>query len=175
MFYRVQCVDRATGDQTERLYHAPSPEAAAKMAMADGFVVGGVRADAPAAARQTSVTPGPIVGAPAPTRLEAYTGGSKSFGVGAFFRFEALLFPVLVRWLFILLTVAAIVGTIAAPIVWLATPEMRNREGALRTLEALGFTWGAWIVLRLTAELYVVVFAVHDRLREIARNTAPRP
>lgn len=171
MFYRVQCVDRVTGDQSERLYHAPSPEGAAKMAMADGFVVGGVRPDTPAAARHAAeVTPQTVL-APAPTRLEAYTGGSRSFGVGAFFRFEALLFPVLVKWLFILLTAAAIVATIAAPIDWLATPDMRNREGAMRTLEALGFTWGAWIVLRLTAEFYVVVFAVHDRLREIERNT----
>mgnify|MGYP007051657667 CR=1 FL=1 len=169
MFYRVQCVDRATGTETERLYHAGSPEQAAKMAMADGFVVGGVRPDG-----APPPPPAPIVQElpQPPSRLAAYTATTQpDFGLAAFFNFEFLLLPVLIKWVFILATVGAVLSTIALPIMLLIDPKQRTREQALAGLVAIGVTWSGWIGLRLLSELWVVIFSIHDRLREIAHRT----
>ncbi len=86
------------------------------------------------------------------------------------FRFEKFLFPKVAQVVFVILAVLIILGTIItaggslfAPYVGLMT-RIGGFLGAL-ILGGLGL-----LLLRFFFEFYLVIFAIHDRLRDIADN-----
>lgn len=162
MLFRVRCVDRASGAQSDRLDRAETADRAAEMAMREGCIVGHVfpEADVPLAPAQ-------------PGRLTSYARkADRPRGVRAFFNFEVFLLPVLIRIFFALSLGVTLILTIAAPIYWLFYETNRSPESAMRVVPALAWSW-LWVIgLRLLFEVMVVFFSVHDRLREISRNTS---
>ncbi len=162
MLFRVQCVDKATGAQSDRLYRADAPDRAAEMAMREGYIVGHVfpEADVPLAPAQ-------------PGRLASYARkADRPRGVWAFLNFEVFLFPVVIRVIFALSLGVTLILTIAAPIYWLVFEKDRSSGAAMQVALVLAWSW-LWVIgLRLLCELMVVFFSVHDRLREISRNTS---
>ena len=164
MLYRVQCVDKSTGQHSDRIYRAESADRAAEMALKEGYIVGHVYPHAEP----------PI--APAPTgRLASYAKkAERPSGVLAFLNFEVFLFPVLIRVLFAISLGLTLLLSVAAPLIWLLGGASRGRVGAMEVAVAIAGSW-VWVIgLRLVFEVWVVFFSMHDQLREINRNTAAR-
>jgi hypothetical protein len=166
MLFRVQIVDKATGAQADRIYRAESADRAAEMAMREGYLVGHVfrEADAPVAA--------PEVGGGG--RLASYgVKAPRQSGLRGFFNFDVLLFPIIIRMGFLILTALTVLGSIVTPIIWLIFVEEKTRESALELLYTLGVIWLGWVGYRLIAEWLIVFFTIREELAEL--NGAPRP
>ncbi len=86
------------------------------------------------------------------------------------FRFDHFLFPKVAQVVFIILAVLIILGTIVSAGGALFAPYvgMMTRIGGFLAALILGGL--GLVVLRFFFELYLVIFAIHDRLKDIADN-----
>lgn len=164
MLYRVQCVDKVTGAQSDRIYRAEAADRAAEMALREGYIVGHVYPEA-----------GVPMAAPQEGRLASYEARKGSpAGLWAFLNFEVFFFPTLVRIVFAISLGLTLVVTVAAPVYWLFFETDRSGSGAMQAALVVGWSWLWLIGLRIAAELWIVFFSVHEQLREINANTRPQ-
>lgn len=86
------------------------------------------------------------------------------------FRFEKFLFPKVAQVVFIILAVLIILGTIISAGGSLFAPYvgLMTRLGGF-ILSLLGGALGL-LLLRFFFEFYLVIFSIHDRLKDIADN-----
>ena len=164
MLFRVQCVDKATGAQSDRIYRADAADRAAEMAMREGYIVGHVfpEADVPLAPAQ-------------PGRLESYGAKPpKRTGIVGFFSFDVMIYPVIIRAGFIVATSLALLASIATPILWLIFDTEKSGASALLALYTIGWIWAVWIGYRLLAEWLIVFFTIREELIELNANSRPR-
>jgi hypothetical protein len=168
MLFRVQCVDKATGAQGERLYHAETADRAAELALREGYIVGHVypEPDLPPA------PPPPKAGG----RLTGYGAKPpKRTGLMGFLTFDVLVYPMFIRYGFLILTVLAVLYSISMPILWLLLEkEKQSRESALELLYSLAITWGMWLAFRLASEWLILLFTIREELIELNSSTRPR-
>jgi hypothetical protein len=94
----------------------------------------------------------------------------------AFLNFDIFIYPRIVRviyWIGLILIVVLTLGAVVGALVAGSSPMMRGSgyNSGLALLLALVGGFAAIVVWRISVELWLVIFSIHDLLKEIRDNT----